>query len=85
MQQRLEQMLRLALGFALLGAQPLEFVDNIVSDEPPPSSSGHTFWQSPHKIMSLGLPNHSKAQPFVEASHRVNFDNLQFDRNTYVY
>jgi hypothetical protein len=26
-QQRLEQMLRLALGFALLGAQPLESVD----------------------------------------------------------
>ena len=28
MQQRLEQMLRLALGFALLGAQPLELVDD---------------------------------------------------------
>jgi len=28
MQQRLEQMLRLALGFALLGAQPLELMDS---------------------------------------------------------
>jgi hypothetical protein len=29
MQQRLEQVLRLALGFALLGAQPLELVDDV--------------------------------------------------------
>jgi len=29
MQQRLEQMLRLAFGFALLGAQALEFVDDV--------------------------------------------------------
>jgi hypothetical protein len=28
-EQRLEQMLRLALGLALLGAQPLEFVDDV--------------------------------------------------------
>ena len=28
MQQRLEQVLRLALGFALLGAQPLELADD---------------------------------------------------------
>jgi len=28
-QQRLEEMLRLMLGFALLGAQPLEFADDV--------------------------------------------------------
>jgi len=33
LQQRLEQVLRLALGFALLGAQPLEFVDSAVRRE----------------------------------------------------
>jgi len=82
MQQRLEQMLRLAFSLALLGAQPLEFVDYIVTDEPPLSSSGHALLQPPHKIMGLRLPNHSKAQPLVEPSRRmVNFDNLQLDRN----
>jgi hypothetical protein len=34
-QQRLKQVLRLALGFALLGMQLLEFVDYIVTDELP--------------------------------------------------
>ena len=32
-QQRLEEMLGLALGFALLGAQPLEFVDRSLKHE----------------------------------------------------
>jgi hypothetical protein len=83
MQQRLKQMLHLALRFALLGAQPLESVDDIVSDEPLLSSSGHAFLQPPHKIMRLSLPNHSEPKPFVEPSRRmVNFDNLQFDRDT---
>jgi hypothetical protein len=79
MQQRLEQMLRLALGFALLGTQPLEFVDDIVTDEPSLLSSTHAFLQPPHKVMSLSLPNHSEPKPFVEASRRVDFENLQFD------
>jgi hypothetical protein len=28
--------------------------------------------------MILGLPNHSERQPLIEASHRVDFENLQF-------
>jgi hypothetical protein len=32
-QQRLEEVLRLALGFALLGAQPLELVDGSLKHE----------------------------------------------------
>jgi hypothetical protein len=32
--------------------------------------------------MRLSLPNHGKAQPFVETPCGVDFDDLQFDRNT---
>ena len=60
MQQRLKQMLRLALRFALLGAQALEVVDDIVTDESPPSSPGHTFRQPSHQNVSLSLPDHDE-------------------------
>jgi hypothetical protein len=47
MQQRLEQMLRLALGVALLGAQLLEFVDDIVSEVAVLFSPGLTGFGKP--------------------------------------
>ena len=60
MQQRLKEMLRLALGFALLGAQPLEFADGALFIE---SGLKHEWHERARNVR----------KPFAAFVHFVSF------------